>query len=164
MFGCCCRCFIVVVTVWECLLCSDNLFMKISLECRTFQFSCWYSGKKLWFTCVEISLDLVQKGFCFLWIFRWLLSVMTMFRWLGDENGQSSHKRNHYLICKLSWSSASLKVKVAVQQANLIPLFCLSALCLSLQSQWHFHKLHFAVGSLKNYIEERKREIPHGTK
>lgn len=65
MLGCCCQCFIVVVTVWECLLCSDNLFMKILPECRTFQFSCWYWGKKFWCTCVEISLDLVQKVFLF---------------------------------------------------------------------------------------------------
>lgn len=48
-------------------------------------------------------------------------------------------QEKRYLNCVLSCSSASLKVKVAVQLANLIPLFCLSALCLSLLSQWHIH-------------------------
>lgn len=148
MLGCCCQCFIVVVTVWECLLCSDNLFMKILPECRTFQFSCWYWGKKFWCTCVEISLDLVQKVFLFSLTFLddSIICNDSVFlvRWCKWTE-LAQEKR--YLNCVLSCSSASLKMKVAVQLANLIPLFCLSALCLSLLSQWHIHKLLFAVGS-----------------
>lgn len=143
MLGCCCRCFIVVVTVWECLLCSDNLFMKILPECRTFQFSCWYWGKKCW-----DKPWLGAKGF---FIFFDILDdsiicndSVFLVRWCKWTE-LAQEKR--YLNCVLSCSSASLKVKVAVQLANLIPLFCLSALCLSLLSQWHIHKLLFAVGS-----------------
>lgn len=141
MFYCCCHRLGMPSLQWQPLyeniagMSNIPIFMLI-LRKEVLMYMCWdkpWLGAKGFFIFFDILDDsIICNDSVFL--VRWC-------KW--TELAQEKR----YLNCVLSCSSASLKVKVAVQLANLIPLFCLSALCLSLLSQWHINKLLFAVGS-----------------
>lgn len=151
----CLRCLVVVVDVLLLLSPSGNAFSAVTTSlwkyCRNVEHSNFHADIEERSSDVLMCWDkpwLGAKGF---FIFFDILDdsiicndSVFLVRWCKWTE-LAQEKR--YLNCVLSCSSASLKVKVAVQLANLIPLFCLSALCLSLLSQWHIHKLLFAVGS-----------------
>lgn len=123
MFYCCCHRLGMPSLQWQPLyeniagMSNIPIFMLI-LRKEVLMYMCWdkpWLGAKGFFIFFDILDDsIICNDSVFL--VRWC-------KW--TELAQEKR----YLNCVLSCSFASLKVKVAVQLANLIPLFCLSALC-----------------------------------